>query len=80
MSEPTLADVIRAAERADWAQVVMNGGPPCFHLETDGKFCLRAQRWEGHKVKQSGGGLHPYLPLDGLLQLMLQSVPQGARK
>lgn len=36
-----------AFDNADWQQVVFNGGPPCFHIE-DGRFCLRAQRWEGH--------------------------------
>jgi len=37
-----------AASVADWQQVQLNGGPPCFHIE-DGRFCLRAQWWEGHK-------------------------------
>lgn len=41
------ASVIRAAEAMDWGQVVMNGGPACFHVE-GGRFCGRAQRWMGH--------------------------------
>jgi len=44
-----------AAERADWQQVVLNGGPPCFHIgRGDIRFCLRAERWHGpdtHKFK-----------------------------
>ena len=37
----------KAANNADWDQVLMNGGPPCFHLEGEW-FCLRAKRWYGH--------------------------------
>lgn len=33
----------------DWIQVVLNGGPPCFHICEDGRFCGRAERWEGHE-------------------------------
>ncbi len=40
----------RAAYWADWTQVALNGGPPCFHLE-NGRFCLRAARWDGHTDK-----------------------------
>lgn len=56
-----------AAKQADWWQVVCNEGPPCFHLETDAlgntKFCLRAERWQGHGVKD----FHNYVPLHELL-------------
>ncbi len=38
-----------ALTNIDWGQVVSNGGPPCFHLEDDGRFCLRAERWIGHE-------------------------------
>lgn len=31
----------------DWQQVVLNGGPPCFHAEGP-QFCGRAERWPGH--------------------------------
>lgn len=48
----------------------MNGGPPCFHVEEGGRFCLRAQRWAGH------GQDHAYLPLDELLEeLVHPSTP-----
>ena len=42
-----LKATLKAAENMDWQQVVLNGGPPCFHLE-DGRFCGRAERWAGH--------------------------------
>lgn len=42
------SQLVKAAEQADWGQVVCNGGPPCFHVEEDGSFCLRAERWCGH--------------------------------
>ena len=49
-----LRSLVEAARRADWAQVVLNGGPPCFHYEADRKqFCLRAERWEGHPIDHS---------------------------
>jgi hypothetical protein len=49
-----------AALDIDWQQVVLNGGPPCFHVE-DGRFCLRAERWEGHDL------LHRFVSLRSLL-------------
>jgi len=39
-SRPALRE---AAERADWMQVVLNQGPPCFCVEDNGHFCLRAE-------------------------------------
>jgi hypothetical protein len=51
-----------AAENADWYQVVMNQGPPCFHLESPERFCLRAKRWAGH------GDIHNYISLADLLE------------
>lgn len=53
---------IQAAELADWRKVVLNGGPPCFHLEEDGTFCLRAKQWDGHD------DLHRYVSLASLLR------------
>lgn len=55
---------IRAAEYADWTQIVLNGGPPCFHLEHDGRFCFRAERWDGHK----NGLHHSFVSLADLLR------------
>jgi hypothetical protein len=45
--EMTEKELLDACDSADWGQVALNGGPPCFHLE-DRRFCLRAQRWTGH--------------------------------
>lgn len=50
-----------AAENADWTQVRLNGGPPCFHLEERGRFCLRAERWAGHPAD------HQFVSLADLL-------------
>lgn len=44
----TKQEALKAAcESPDWQQIILNGGPPCFHLEEEGSFCLRAQRWAG---------------------------------
>lgn len=40
--------IIEAAQRMDWMQPVLNGSPPCFHIQEDGRFCGRADRWAGH--------------------------------
>ncbi len=59
---PTLGELLVAANRADWQQVVLNGGPPCFHFDAKrGKFCLAAERWAGH------GELHPFSNLADLI-------------
>ena len=42
--------LLTAFHRADWGQVVANGGPPCFHMMREGNLCLRAERWPGHPV------------------------------
>lgn len=57
------AFVLAAAERADWQQVVLNGGPPCFAMPAldRGAFCLRAKRWDGHD------SMHRYVSLRDLL-------------
>jgi hypothetical protein len=56
--------LINAAQNADWVQVVFNGGPPCFHLEDEERFCLRAQRWDGHGNAAVG---HPFVSLAELI-------------
>lgn len=55
------AKFLNAAERMDWQQVILNAAPPCFHLEEDGRFCGRAQRWAGHL------DLHDFVSLVDLL-------------
>lgn len=45
----------------DWQQVVLNGGPPCFAVNTPhdipNRYCGRAERWQGH------GSIHDYVSL-----------------
>jgi len=53
--------LVEAAHRMDWQQVVLNGGPPCFHID-GGRFCGRAQRWEGHDE------MHKFISLAALLR------------
>lgn len=57
-----------AATEADWDQVVLNGGPPCFHLEGR-RFCLRARDWFGHGAIR--GSDHKYVSLVDLLDPLL---------
>ena len=63
MSNTSLQGVLRAARGMDWQQVVLNQGPPCFHVEHDRKFCGRAQRWAGHEA----GSDHGFVSLADLL-------------
>jgi hypothetical protein len=64
MTERELVLLLTAAQLADWNQVVLTGGPPCFFFESDrNRFCLRAQRWRGHEV----GGDHLHTSLAELL-------------
>jgi hypothetical protein len=60
MKGHSASTLLKAAENADWQQVVLNGGPPCFHLFGE-RFCLRAERWAGH------GSDHEYASLHSLL-------------
>ena len=63
ITDKELQQIIYAADNMDWGQVVLNGGPPCFHLEVDGYFCGRAKRWAGHDAK----GIHNFVSLTELL-------------
>jgi hypothetical protein len=47
LAAPPSDGLVAAAKVVDWEQVIVNGGPPCFHLEHE-RFCLRAERWAGH--------------------------------
>lgn len=58
-----------AARAVDWQQVVLNGGPPCFAVEHGPRFCLRAERWMGHK--QGFVGTHSFISLETLLATLL---------
>jgi len=57
----TLDDFIKAATVMDWYQLVLNGGPPCFHIENK-RFCGRAKRWAGHE------SMHIFVSLDNLVR------------
>lgn len=59
--------LLHAAKHADWGQVVANGGPPCFHLGSDGFFCLRAEKWAGHPIS------HNIVTLDALLECAVKA-------
>ena len=69
--------VLAAAQKADWGQVVMNQGPPCFHLLTNGepRFCLAAERWAGHHAQKTVG--HRYVSLADLLGAILPGKREG---
>lgn len=63
----TKEHMVEAARNADWQQVVLNGGPPCFHLDPKlGRFCLRALRWAGHSTEHAFTD-HIFVGLDELL-------------
>jgi hypothetical protein len=59
----------KAAKAMDWQQVVLNGGPPCFHLCEDGSFCGRAERWAGHE------DLHKFISFHDLLRMVAEAGP-----
>lgn len=69
-----LEDMTNAAEQMDWKQLMFNGGPPCFHIESR-KFCGRAKRWPGHEIKplEAWSG-HAFVSLAELLR-RLASAP-----
>jgi hypothetical protein len=66
--------LVEAAKRADWMQVVLNQGPPCFHLEDKGNFCLRAERWAGHGVGE--WPMHKFVSLADLLRGAALDAPE----
>ena len=57
--------ILQAAKCMDWQQVVLNGGPPCFYLEGEGRFCGRAERWHD---KQASEMFHKFVSLEALLK------------
>jgi hypothetical protein len=75
MSNKRIKQILKAAEGMDWMQVVLNGGPPCFHLE-NGRFCGRAERWFGHDNPAMD---HEYVSLAALLN-DLAGVRKDARE
>lgn len=69
--------LLAAARNADWVQVAMNQGPPCFHLEDDGYFCLRAERWGGHHSHNGSIPCHEYISLENQLQTITEPVTKN---
>lgn len=70
---PSNGNPVEAAKRADWQQVVLNGGPPCFHLEAYGTFCLRAERWHNEDT-------HEFRPLHRLLAELQTPTPAPGQR
>lgn len=46
----------------DWEQARLNGGNYCFHLETGGTLCGRADHWIGHHETMSTV-YHPFVKI-----------------
>lgn len=62
VGDPTI-DQLRAAMRGmDWDQIISNGGPPCFRIQRDGRFCGRALRWHGDDT-------HCFYPFEVVLKM-----------
>lgn len=71
-----LPKLFDAAAKADWMQVVLNQGPPCFYLAENGRFCLRAQRWGGHGESD----FHKFVSFKDLLRTVVEEAgPHGIR-
>ena len=66
-------EVLEAARRADWGQVAMNGGPPCFHLDGS-RFCFRVERWAGHN------GQHKFLPIEAAIAAWSTAIKDEIKK
>jgi broad specificity phosphatase PhoE len=73
LATPNLVEI---AERADWQQVVHNGGPPCFHLGSE-RFCLRAERWAGHEPDAGPHG-HPFASFADFLADVVDTAAREA--
>lgn len=60
-----------AAIQMDWQPTMLYGGPPCFHLCDDGRFCGRHERWLGHADD------HGYVSLAALLRKIISDRASG---
>jgi hypothetical protein len=69
------AGELDAAKNMDWGQVVANGGPPCFALMKEGRFCGRAERWQGH-----GSAHHEFVSLEELLRVYARQEREAERE
>ena len=68
--------VIKAAEKMAWGQVVCNGGPPCFAVMKDGRFCGRAERWFGHDIKECPKAGHSFISLAEIMSAAFAAPPE----
>lgn len=68
MPRPDLEKLAKPIAGIDWGQVRLNGGPPCFHVMDYERFCLRAERWDGHDPKREPD--HLFVPLSDVLTQM----------
>lgn len=60
VSEIDLDGIEMAARSMDWMQVILNKGAPCMTIE-HGRFCGRAERWDGHADEGKHG--HAFVSL-----------------
>lgn len=68
----TTTKIIAASGRVDWKQVALHAGDaPCFHVEDDGRFCLRAILWTGHQGHKRS---HLFEPLGVAFTRVAQDV------
>lgn len=67
MNTAQFNNALQATKAMDWMQPVLNDSPPCFHVGDDGRFCGRAERWDGHKSFKSNPPLHIFKSFDELL-------------
>jgi hypothetical protein len=72
---PTPQQIAAACKNPDWEQVILNGGPPCFHI-AEGKFCFRAKRWFGH---EEPGLDHPFVSLETFTNPLREHAEDSAR-
>ena len=72
--------VFRAAREMNWQQVALNGGPPCFFREEDGRFCGRAERWGGHESSTLLALDHRFTSLYDLLREQRREGARGMRE
>lgn len=76
MSEIDLDGIEMAARSMDWMQVILNQGAPCMTIE-HGRFCGRAERWDGHADEGKHG--HAFVSLaDVTAQLCARIREQDA--
>lgn len=57
--------LLHALQNIDWGQVAMHCGSPCFHVEKNGRFCMRSERWEGHGFDTHD---HDFVPLEDMVR------------